>query len=80
MYATILKNLLASTMKSEGEKLIRKDKNDVGKDDAAGKSLKAIGAAVEVIELDTVNKETFRNMANGFRAAADELDKAAAEL
>jgi hypothetical protein len=45
-----------------------------------GKSLKAIGAAVDSIELETASKETFRNMANAFRAAADELDTAADAL
>lgn len=80
MYATLLKTVLAQTLKTEGQKRIDKDKNTTGSDDASGKVFKAIGGAVDAVELDSVGPETFRNMAAAFRAAADELDRQADEI
>lgn len=76
MYASLLKSILAGELRKQGKKKIAQDADNVGKDDAQGHAFVAIADAMEAVDLGTVNKQTFKNMAAGFRAAADELDKA----
>lgn len=80
MIATIIKTTLASTLRREGKKKLNLDKDNVGKDDASGHAFIAIADAVDAVDLETASKQTFKNMAAGFRAAADELEKAGEEV
>lgn len=76
MYASIIKSVLAGELRKQGRKEIAKDADNIGRDDAKGTAFIAIANAVDAVDLGTVNKSTFKNMAAAFRAAADELDKA----
>ncbi len=75
-YATIIKSVLAGELRKQGKKKINADTNNTGSDDAQGHAFVAIADAIDAVDLGSVNQSTFKNMAAGFRAAADELDKA----
>ena len=80
MNINFYKGIFTSMLDAHGEDLIEKDSNDEGRDDAQGRVEQAIAAAVDAIDFKTFNRQTIKNAAKAFRAAADKLDKAAADL
>ncbi len=80
MYATLIKGLLAGELRRQGEKEQNRDADTIGKDDAKGTVFIAIADGIDAVDLGTVNKQTFKNMAKALRAAADSIEKAGEEI
>ena len=71
MFATLIKTVVDAQLRTEGKKRLAKNPKS-----ASGHAFVAIADAMDAVDLSNATTQTARNMAAGFRAAADELDKA----
>lgn len=67
-------------MKREGKKLRDKDRNNQGKDDAAGLMLLASAKAMGEIDISNISETSLEEFANALEAAAKEIRRAAGKI
>lgn len=65
-------------LKNEGKKLRKKDANDTGFDDAAGRSVEAIASGLETIDFsDIQSAKSLRSIGGALIAAGEKLQEEA---
>ncbi len=81
MYADIIKMVAVAEINRQGDNLIKKDTNNMGGDDAGGRSLKAIAKAVDTVDVSGItNPKSLRNIGRALEAAGLELQKEADKI
>jgi hypothetical protein len=79
--AQIAKQTLVGYVNGEGEKLCNKDADNVGKDDVAGRSLKAIASGIDAIDFTHLqDAKSLKNIGLALEAAGKKLQEEAGKV
>ncbi len=76
MYVDLLKDVLIGYVRKEGKKLRAKDADNIGKDDAAGRSLEAIASGLDTIDFSHIQEaKSLRNIGVALEAVGLKLQE-----